>query len=238
GFPGTVILSGKCLNALTRLNATSVRLQAGVACPKAAKFCADNALAGASFFAGIPGTVGGALAMNAGAYGGETWDLVSAVQTVDRMGRLHQRSPDEFTIGYRSVSGATDQFFVAADLQLTPGAVDTLRQEIRVLLRKRVEAQPTGQRSCGSVFRNPEGDYAGRLIEACGLKGFQVGQASVSQKHANFIINEGGASADDIESLISSVADEVRNRHGIELVPEVRIVGETRTAAGEDANGR
>jgi UDP-N-acetylmuramate dehydrogenase len=179
----------------------------------------------AEFFAGIPGTLGGALAMNAGAFGGETWRHVSAVETIDRSGRTHRRTRDEFRIGYRQVEGPDlDAWFLGAELSFErrPGAH---AGEVQELLARRRATQPIGAWSCGSVFTNPPGDHAARLIEAAGLKGFRIGDASVSDKHANFIINHGQASAHDLEQLIGHVRAEVQRVHGVALSPEVRIVG-------------
>ena len=226
GWPGTVIATFGGLGAIEALGARGIRAEAGVACAKVAKFAAGCGLVGAEFLAGIPGTLGGALAMNAGAFGGETWPLVRAVETLDREGRLHQRTPDEYRVGYRHVvPPVSDEWFVAAELALAPGDTDAARARIRELLNRRNRTQPSGQASCGSVFRNPPGDHAARLIEACGLKGRRVGGACVSEKHANFIINTGNATAADIEALILEVQAEVERCQGVRLEPEVRIVG-------------
>jgi UDP-N-acetylmuramate dehydrogenase len=178
------------------------------------------------FLAGIPGTMGGALAMNAGAFGGETWPRVVAVETVDRYGQLRRRAAAEFEVGYRSVSGVPGEWFVAAHLRLEPGDADAAQRRIRDLLDRRGATQPTQQYSCGSVFRNPPGDFAARLIEAAGLKGTWLGGAQVSEKHANFIVNAGNASAADIEALLLQVQAEVMRVHGVRLETEVRIVGD------------
>ena len=191
-----------------------------------ARFCAEQGLNGAEFLAGIPGTLGGALAMNAGAFGGETWELVDKVVTVDRFGEVRHRRAEAYEIGYRSVKGPSGEWFLAAELKLAPGDTEPSRERIKTLLAKRAATQPVNQPSCGSVFRNPQGDHAARLIESCGLKGFRIGGACVSEKHANFIVNLGGASARDIESLIEKVREEVKKQQGVDLEPEVRIVGE------------
>lgn len=226
GFNGTVIFT---LGALTELDwPASDRLTAGagVTCAKVARRAAQAGMTGVEFLAGIPGTLGGALAMNAGAFGGETWPHVESVVTVDRSGQLHTRTPDEYDIGYRRVHGPVGEWFVAATLQLTPGDTEKSQQAIRDLLLQRGESQPTQQYSCGSVFKNPTGDYAARLIEASGLKGMTRGGAEVSQKHANFIVNTGQATAADIEGLINQVQADVEQQHGVRLETEVRIVGE------------
>jgi UDP-N-acetylmuramate dehydrogenase len=197
-----------------------------VSCAKVARFCARLGLTGAEFLAGIPGTMGGALAMNAGAFGGETWRLVRTVETLDRNGQLHERSTADYSVGYRAVQGPEGEWFVAAVLELVAGDTDAAAARIRELLDKRAASQPTQQPNAGSVFRNPPGDYAARLIESCGLKGRCVGSACVSTRHANFIVNTGGASAADIEALIELVAATVQQQSGVSLVCEVHIVGE------------
>ena len=225
GFNGTVIALQGIMNELERLDENHVYAGAGVTASKLARYCARQGLVGAEFFAGIPGLVGGALAMNAGAFGGETWRHVVSVETIDRKGNRHQRNPDDYRVGYRSVDGPADEWFTAATFHFELGDVDAASANIRQLLARRSETQPTGVASCGSVFTNPEHDHAARLIEACGLKGYRIGGAVVSNKHANFIINDRNASADDIESLIRHIQHTVLDQHGIELQTEVRIVG-------------
>lgn len=226
GFRGTVIATRGRLERLEKTGEHLVRAEAGVACAKVARMAARQGLAGSEFLAGIPGTLGGALAMNAGAFGGETWSLVRQVETVDRHGRLRIRSPEEFEIGYRHVRGRPGEWFIAAALELHEGAVESGQERIRQLLDRRSATQPVGLPSCGSVFRNPRGDHAARLIEAAGLKGERIGDACVSEKHANFIINLGRARARDIESLIQQVQRRVEDEFGIRLLTEVKIVGE------------
>jgi UDP-N-acetylmuramate dehydrogenase len=228
GIRGTVIATHGVLVTLERAGARAVRCGVGVPCAKVARFCAQAGLAGAEFLAGIPGTMGGALAMNAGAFGGETWDIVAAVETIDRRGRIHRRTPDEFQIGYRSVRWPGQERFLEARLGLSAGDPGVALERIRELLARRSASQPTGVASCGSVFRNPPNDYAARLIEAAGLKGYCFGKACISDKHANFIINTGGAQAADIEALIGHVQHSVEERYGVRLVPEVQIIGEAR----------
>jgi len=227
GIRGSVIVTNGVLSEITRVSDTVIRAGAGVACAKVARHCANAGLTGAEFLVGIPGTMGGALAMNAGAFGGETWRLVQGVDTIDRRGNITRRAPEQYSVGYRSVRGPAGEWFVAAQLQLQPGDAEQGRATIKELLGRRADLQPTGQPSCGSVFRNPPGDYAGRLIEASGLKDARIGGAEVSRKHANFIINDGAASAADIEALIVHVRDTVERLHGVRLVPEVQIVGES-----------
>ena len=226
GIKGMVICTKNRLKAMHCTDKGHIYAEAGVPCAHVARFCAEQGLQGAEFLAGIPGTLGGALAMNAGAFGGETWPLVNKVLTVDRFGRIRNRTVHDYQIGYRSVNGPDGEWFLAAELMLVPGDTERSREHIRSLLAKRATTQPVNQPSCGSVFRNPPGDFAARLIETCGLKGYRIGGACVSEKHANFIVNLGEASADDIERLIDKVRDEVKNRHGVWLESEVRIVGE------------
>ncbi len=226
GLRGTVILPFGGLDTLELLEGDRVRAGAGVACAKVARFAARAGLIGAEFLAGIPGTIGGALAMNAGAFGGETWPLVSGVRTLDRAGELHVRAAGDYQVSYRTVAGPADEWFVSADLQLKTGDSVAAQARIKELLERRSATQPTQQPSCGSVFRNPPRDFAARLIESCGLKGERIGNAQVSEKHANFIVNLGQATAADIEALIHYVQSQVKQKHGIWLEPEVRIIGE------------
>ena len=208
-----------------------VYADAGVASPKLARFAAMHACGEAEFLAGIPGTVGGALAMNAGCYGGETWRHVARVETLGRDGVFRVRTPADYAVGYRSVrrldGAALDETFTAAWFRFPQGDVATARAQIKSLLARRIATQPLALPNAGSVFRNPPGDHAARLIESCGLKGFAVGDAHVSTLHANFIVNpERRARAADIERLIEHVRSVVHAKTGIELVPEVRILGE------------
>jgi len=228
GFRGTAVL----MHAAKKRPALADGLlfaEAGVASPKVARFAARHNLDGAEFLAGIPGTVGGALAMNAGCYGGETWDIVERVATIDRRGGIYKRSKDEFDIGYRlcTPKEPREEWFTAAWFRLRPGDGDTSRGIIKELLARRMATQPLSLPNAGSVFRNPPRDHAARLIESCGMKGFGRGGAVVSEKHANFIVNPGGAaSAADIEWLIQHIQRIVYQMKGVVLATEVRIVGE------------
>ena len=226
GVRGTVVCTRQVLNGLEDLGRGRIRAEAGVACAKVARFAAQRDLVGAEFLAGIPGTIGGALAMNAGAWGGETWEYVEAVETVDRSGTRRERPSEDFRFGYRSVEGPSGEWFLAARFVFANGDGRAARERIRELLSQRGRAQPMGTKSCGSVFRNPPGDHAARLIEDAGLKGTSVGGAAVSEKHANFILNRGDATAADVERLIERVRAEVERRSGIRLETEVLIVGE------------
>ena len=228
GYEGIVIAYSRALNLLEFPDPENVRVGAGTPCAKVAKETARMGMTGAEFLAGIPGCMGGALAMNAGAFGGVTWEIVSHVETVDRNGDIRQRAASDFDIGYRSVQSDTEEWFITAKLHLKRNDADKSAEKIKSLLRKRSQTQPTGIPSCGSVFRNPPGDHAARLIEECGLKGQRSGNACISEKHSNFIINLGGATSKDIETLISTAKKAVLEKFGIELVTEVKIVGTTR----------
>jgi len=225
GFDGTVIALQGILNKLERLDADRVYAGAGVSGAKLARFCAKEGLVGAEFFAGIPGLVGGALAMNAGAFGGETWRHVISVETIDRSGVQHRRLAEEYQAGYRRVTGPADEWFTAAVFKFEQGDGARASATVKQLLARRAETQPMGAASCGSVFANPQNDYAARLIEASGLKGYRIGGAVVSDKHANFILNDDHATASDIELLIKHVQKTVLERQGVMLQTEVRIVG-------------
>jgi UDP-N-acetylmuramate dehydrogenase len=230
GVRGTVIILHAALDTL-ELRAGLIYAEAGVTSPKVARFAATHGFAGAEFLAGIPGTVGGALAMNAGCYGGETWRFVAQVEVVTRAGAIAVQPPSAYRTGYRSVHRADgsvpDSIFTAAWFAFTSGESGAARGRIAELLRRRIATQPLNLPNAGSVFRNPAGDHAARLIERCGLKGYAVGDARVSEKHANFIVNpDGRAKAADIEAIIAHVRATVRSETGVDLVPEVQIIGE------------
>lgn len=253
GLRGTVVLTHRALRAIrvgrVEKGRGEIYAEAGVASPKVARFAAMHGFRGAEFLAGIPGTVGGALAMNAGCFGGETWKIVERAVTIDRSGTLRERVPEDYEIDYRHVrlkdEGGTmkaegpdqghpssfiphpsQEWFVAATFGLPRGDTQSSRRIIKGLLQKRLATQPLAQPNAGSVFRNPPGEYAARLIERCGLKGRAIGGAQISVKHANFIVNAGGASAADIERLIELAERSVKEKFGIALEREVRIVGE------------
>lgn len=228
GIRGSVIATSGVLNGLSSINSKTIRAEAGVACAKVARFTARQSLTGAEFLAGIPGTMGGALAMNAGAFGGETWSVVSAVETVSRDGQLRRRLPDEYQVSYRSVKGPENEWFVAAELTLESGDSERSLAKIKECLNKRGDTQPIQQPNAGSVFKNPPNDFSARLIESCGLKGFCIGGACISEKHANFIVNTGNATAEDVEAVIKHAAETVEKQQGVRLEREVRIVGEAR----------
>ncbi len=229
GFDGTVVLTTPMLHGMTldAADPTIVCAGAGVASPHVAKFAARHALAAAEWLAGVPGTVGGALAMNAGCYGTETWEQVVDCTTIDRDGVLHTRTAADYDIGYRHVAAKStnEEWFVAARFRFPVGDAALAKARIKELLAKRMASQPLDKPNAGSTFRNPSGDHAARLIETCGLKGFTIGGAQVSIKHSNFIINTGTASAADIENMIGHMQATVKEMTGVELVREVKIVG-------------
>ncbi len=231
GFDGAVVFTHRALTGIEAAPPLGPRLLfvagAGVPAPHLARFVARHGGAGAEWMAGVPGTVGGALAMNAGCYGGETWDHVVSARTIDRGGQLRTRTAADYEIGYRHVRlrAGPEEWFVGATFAFDAGEEAAAMARMKALLVKRVATQPLSRPNAGSVFRNPPGDHAARLIESCGLKGFTAGGAQVSRKHANFIVNVGGATAADIEAVIEHVQATVKAAAGVELVREVRIVG-------------
>jgi len=228
GVAGVVIVTHGCLNNMQYLDQAQLYVEAGIACAKVAKFSVLKNLTGVEFMAGIPGTIGGALAMNAGAFGGQTWEHVSSVKVINRTGEIYDRMPQDYQIGYRTVSVPEQEYFVAATLQLSeqqPASAVSIKE----LLQRRSESQPIGKKNCGSVFKNPEHGYAAELIEQCGLKGHVIGGASISDKHANFINNDNQASAEDIEQLINLAQQRVFEKFAVHLEPEVRIIGQRET---------
>ncbi len=227
GVRGTVVVLHNALNAL-QMEGGLVYAEAGVTCGKLARFTAKQAKQGGEFWAGIPGTVGGALAMNAGCHGGETWESVKRVLTIDEKGMVHERNAAEFVATYRHVAMPVQkEWFVGAWFELPAGDAEESEQKIKALLAKRLATQPLNLPNAGSTFRNPEGDYAARLIEACGLKGHKIGGAQVSEKHANFIVNLGDATAEDIEQLIILMSETVTEKFGISLYQEVHVLGDS-----------
>jgi UDP-N-acetylmuramate dehydrogenase len=250
GLHGTVIFTHWALRNVSlsamRDAEGEIHVDAGVASPKVARFAALNGLVSAEFLAGIPGTIGGALAMNAGCYGGEMWNIVRKVVTLDHAGELRERTPAHYRIGYRSVTrrcqqitsispaaalnrrAGLEEWFVSAVLALPRGDGAQSRSKVKALLSRRIASQPLGEPNAGSVFRNPPGTYAAKLIEDCGLKGHTIGGAVISQKHANFIVNTGTARASEIETLIELAQTSVKQEFGVDLEREVRIVGESK----------
>lgn len=220
-----VVMQGAKLNQIKFLDDHRVMVEAGVACGQFARMCARHSLVGAEFLAGVPGTIGGALRMNAGCYGGEIWQLVDSVDLVTAKGQLVTKNAEEFQVAYRYVDLQQDAFFLRATLRLKQGDRAQSLSEIKQLIAKRNASQPTSLPNCGSVFRNPDNDYSARLIEACGLKGYSVGDAQVSEKHANFIVNNGNASSTDILTLINYVHEQVSLKQGVDLIQEVKVLG-------------
>ncbi|MBX3709321.1 MAG: UDP-N-acetylmuramate dehydrogenase [Gammaproteobacteria bacterium] len=225
GVEGVVVITQGALNQLSQNDSQEIRAEAGVASAQLARFTARVGATGLEFMAGIPGTVGGALAMNAGCFGGETWRFVRMVETINRQGEIKIRPLSDFEVHYRHVVRPEGEWFVAGHFSLQIGDKEKSLNDIRTLLEKRHHTQPTGTANCGSVFRNPPGSYAGRLIEECGIKGKYIGGACISEKHANFIINERSATSADIENLIANVGAIVEEKTGVRLIPEVCIIG-------------
>ncbi len=225
GFAGTVIHTLGCLNGLEIRPDNRLWVEAGVSCAQASRQAARHGLGGIEFLAGIPGTIGGALALNAGAWGSEIWHWVARVWTINRQGFVHERTPKAFTIGYRQVTCPDQEWFVAAELELESSTPAQVQARIRELLAQRNAKQPIGALSAGSVFRNPPGDYAARLIDAAGCKGWHCGDAEVSMQHANFIVNRGQATACDIQRLLVRVQTAVEQCAGVRLIPEIHHIG-------------
>jgi UDP-N-acetylmuramate dehydrogenase len=242
GIRGVVVATAGAFTRIERRSQSRIYCQASVPCARIARACVNWGLAQAEFFGGIPGTFGGALAMNAGAFGDETWRHVLSVETIDRRGQRRERTPQDFSIAYRHVEpldpsqrATAEEWFLSAELQFEPRTGEP-RNSVRSLTERRRQTQPIGRWSCGSVFKNPPGDHAARLIDTAGLKGYRFGDAVVSDKHANFIINDGHASATELEQLIRHVQQTVARVHGVTHETEVRIVGES-VAAGASADG-
>ena len=225
GIRGVVIAPLSALKQLELQGDGSLYAESGVTCAKLAKFCERNGLAGGDFLAGIPGTVGGALTMNAGAFGSETWSFVKRLWMINRAGQIVERTASEFEVAYRRVSQFPHEWFAGAGFRFAPKSGDQ-DSNIKQLLKKRNDSQPIGLPSCGSVFKNPTGNHAAKLIEGAGLKGHRLGDACVSEKHANFIISSEKTSAADIEALIAFIQQTVKREFKVDLETEVRIVGE------------
>lgn len=224
GISGLVIITqGSVLNQI-KIENDRIYAEAGVPCGQLARFVARNDKAGLEFLAGIPGTVGGALVMNAGCYGGETWDHVIQVETIDRNGIRHIRQKNEFDIAYRKASFPETEYFLAAHFKVKAGNKAEGLLQIKTMLDKRNLAQPTNLPNCGSVFKNPEGHFAAALIQACGLKGHKMGGAQISEKHANFIVNIDNARSADILALIALAKESVKEKFEIILEQEVKVM--------------
>lgn len=226
GIRGTVIYVKGKLNHIEDEDDGKLRVEAGVGCSRLVRY-ALNLGKDAAFLAGIPGTIGGALVMNAGAFGDQIWNHVISVELIDRKGEITIRPATDFVTDYRHVSGiGEDEWIVAGLLQFADKEPNYIKERIKQFLHKRAEKHPLQEPSCGSVFRNPSGDFAARLIELSGLKGKKIGGAKVSEKHANFIINENDAKAGDVEALMQYIMEQVEKKTGVRLVPEVKILGE------------
>ncbi len=228
GIQGAVVITAGTMNMINN-DEELFHVEAGVSCPGFARACRKKHMAGAEFLSGIPGTIGGAIRMNAGAYGAEIWGLVEKIEIVDRQGQIQEVTKEQVEYGYRYCNLPEDSWVVAAYLRLRKAETQELEQihaNVKSLQQKRSETQPLNEFNCGSVFKNPQGDYAARLIEAAGLKGHMIGGAQVSTKHANFIVNTGAATAADIEELINEVRAKVKQVHGVDLESEVKIIGE------------
>ena len=220
GFNGVTIHT-KNLKELNIKN-KYIESGAGISLAKLSRFAQANLKYGAEFLSAIPGSVGGALAMNAGAFGSEVWQYVVSVQTISLSGELQERFPNDYEINYRSVKHRfSDEFFISAQFDFN---LNEPNDNVRDLLDKRNSSQPIGLPSCGSVFKNPKDNYAAKLIESSGLKGFCIGGACVSEKHANYIINQNNATALDIENLIIHIQNTIKTLHNVELETEIIII--------------
>ena len=224
GIPGLVICLKDCLDGMEQLDDTHIRVMAGVTMSRAAVFAANLGLSGLEFAHGIPGTVGGGVYMNAGAYGGEICQACTRVEVMDRSGNLRVLSGEDMQFSYRhSILEETGDIVVSADFALTKGDPETIRARMKELIGKRSASQPLDLPSAGSAFKRPVGGYAAALIDQAGLRGFRVGGAAVSSKHCGFAVNLGGATAEDVKQLLKQVSDQVFAHSGIRLEPEVRI---------------
>ena len=225
GVRGIVISTKKSFNEIELLDKSNCMVEVGASCFELAMYATKNNFGPAAFFSGIPGSIGGALTMNAGCFGKETWEFVKSVEVIDRNGETHHLDPKEFSISYRSVGFPFPLWFISCVMCFPEGGLTTI-EELKSMRNSRLERQPLTENTCGSVFKNPDGNHAGDLIERSGLKGFRIGGCSISEKHANFIVNDKGATARDIETLINHIQNTVKDRFGIDLDTEVRIIGE------------
>ena len=225
GIRGVVISTKSFLKEIEKTSKYLYKVEAGVACVELALFCQKNGIGPAAFFSGIPGSIGGALTMNAGSFGMETWDLVKEVEVINEKGDISFLEKESFDIAYRTVTFPFRLWFLSCSMSLSSDE-QTTKDNLIELRNQRIRTQPLSEDTCGSVFKNPPGNFAGALIEGSGLKGFKIGSASISEKHANFIVNQGGATAGDIENLINHTRQVVKKNYDIDLQPEVRIMGE------------
>ena len=221
---GLVICLKDCLDGMEQLDETHIRVMAGVTMSRAAVFAANLGLSGLEFAHGIPGSVGGGVYMNAGAYGGEICQVCERVEVMDRSGNLRRLSGEEMQFSYRhSILEETTDLVVSADFALTKGDTQTIKARMKELIGKRTASQPLDLPSAGSAFKRPAGGYAAALIDQAGMRGYQVGGSAISTKHAGFAVNLGGATAADVRNLLTQVSDKVFDQTGIRLEPEVRI---------------
>ena len=225
GIRGVVISTKKSINKINMVAENSCRAEVGASCMDLALFAEKNEMGPAAFFSGIPGSIGGALTMNAGSFGHETWEFVESVEVIDEVGIIHHLDPEEFKFSYRSVEFPFPLWFVSC-LMKFPESETTTKSELKAMRDQRIKTQPLSEDTCGSVFKNPKPDHAGDLIERAGLKGYKIGGCSISTKHANFIVNEGTATSADIEQLIRHVQNVVKTKFDVNLETEVRIIGE------------
>ena len=225
GIRGAVISTKKSIDKINMETDNSCRVEAGASCMDLALFAEKNQLGPAAFFSGIPGSIGGALTMNAGSFGHETWEFVESAEVIDEAGIIHHLDPKEFKFSYRSVEFPFPLWFVSC-LMKFPESETTTKSELKAMRDQRIKTQPLSEDTCGSVFKNPKLDHSGDLIERAGLKGYKIGGCSISTKHANFIVNEGGATSADIEKLIRHVQKVVKTKFDVDLETEVRIIGE------------
>ena len=224
GMRGLVICLKDCMDGMQQLDETTIRVAAGVTMTRAAVFAANLGLSGLEFAHGIPGTVGGGIYMNAGAYGGEICQVCKSVEVMDFCGNIRTFTNEEMKFSYRhSVLEEQDGIVISADFTLQPKCVEEIREKMKELMGKRSASQPLDKPSAGSAFKRPVGGYAAALIDQAQLKGYQVGGAAISTKHAGFAVNLGGATAADVKNLLVQVSDIVYEKSGIRLEPEVRI---------------
>ena len=225
GIRGAVIATKKSLNEIKKEENNACRVEVGASCMDLALFAEKNELGPAAFFSGIPGSIGGALVMNAGSFGHETWNFVDSVEVIDEEGVIHHLNRKDFKVSYRTVKYPFPLWFVSCLMKFSESETTT-KSELKEYRDQRLKTQPLNEDTCGSVFKNPEKGHAGALIERAGLKGHRIGGCSISNKHANFIVNEGSATSKNIEDLIKHVQKAVKKKHNIDLETEVRILGE------------
>ena len=224
GISGLVICLKDCLDGMELLSQTKIRVMAGVTMSRAAVFAANHGLSGLEFAHGIPGTVGGGVYMNAGAYGGEIGGVCECVEVMDKNGVIRRLSREEMQFSYRhSCLEASGDIVISADFVLVPGDTEQIKAKMKELIGKRSASQPLDLPSAGSAFKRPVGGYAAALIDQAGLKGYQVGKAAISTKHAGFAVNLGGATAADVKALLQQVSDKVYENSGIRIEPEIRV---------------